>query len=238
MYWMILRAIAMSKNKKQMVTTTQLSNITNILRGEKLEKVANGLNAICPMYGISTADILHEFIANVLHESGEFNTLEENLNYKATALISLFGRHRISEEDAYKYGRTSAHPANKVEIANRLYGGQWGKDNLGNLYPMDGWLFRGSGPIQITGRSNVTKFTQYYNTKFATNHTPEEMAALLREDIDKGIHSACWIFAISKQLIDEAINDDIKTISIRINGGLIGFPERLKYYELAKEFIT
>ena len=220
-----------------MVTANQLANITRILRGTKLEQVAKALNKICPLYGINTPDILHEFLANVLHESGEFNTLEENLNYKATALISLFGRHRISEEDCYKYGRTSEHPANKVEIAVRIYGGKWGKDNLGNTQPMDGWIFRGAGPIQTTGRDNVTKFTHYYNCKFATFYKPEDIAQLLRTDIEIGIHSACWIFAVAKQLIDEAINDDMLTITKRINGGLIGYPERLKYYELAKKYI-
>lgn len=238
MYWLIQRLLHYAKTKKPMITANQLSQITHILRGAKLDQVAKGLDEICPLYGISEPDIFHEFIANVLHESGEFNTLEENLNYKSTSLISLFGRHRISEEDCYKYGRTSEHPANKVEIANRLYGGKWGKDNLGNINPMDGWIFRGSGPIQATGRGNITKFTNYYNTRSNTNHTPEDMAALLRTDIELGIHSACWIFAISKQLIDEAINDDMKTISIRINGGLIGYPERLKYYELAKKYIV
>lgn len=221
-----------------MIASSQLANITRILRGQRLEQVAQGLNKICPLYGIDTPDIFHEFIANVLHESGEFNDLEESLNYKAQALIDKFGRHRISIEDANKYGRTSAHPANKVEIANRIYGGSWGKTNLGNLYPMDGWIFRGAGAMQLTGRANISKFTHYYNTKFNTKILPEDMAQLLRTDIEITIHGACWFFCIAKGLIDEAINDDMNTIVKKINGGYFGMPERLKYYELAKKYIT
>lgn len=221
-----------------MVTANQLANITRILRGTKLEQVAKALDKICPMYGIDTPDKFHEYLANVLHESGEFNTLEENLNYKATALISLFGRHRISEEDAYKYGRTSEHQANKVEIACRIYGNEWGKINLGNIHPMDGWIFRGSGCLQLTGRANITRFTHYYNCKFETFHKPEDMAQLLRTDINISVHGACWFFSIEKQLIDEAERDEILTINKKINGGEIGKNERLKYYELAKKYIT
>lgn len=226
-----------------MVTASQLDNITTILKGQRLEQVAKALDTTCPLYGINTADIFHEFIANVLHESLEFTILEESLNYQAVALTKLFGRHRISIDDCYRYGRVrlkdgSIRPANKVEIANIIYGGSWGKVNLGNINPMDGWVFRGAGPIQTTGRSNVEKFTNYYNTHFNSQHTPESMATLLKTDIQIGVHSACWIFSIAKGLIDEAVNDDMYGIVKKINGGYIGMAERLKYYELAKKYIT
>jgi len=220
-----------------MITPDILSKIAPSLKGERLVKYANGLDKICPQYGINTPDIMHEFLANILHESNQFNVLEENLNYKADALKQLFGRHRISIEDCDKYGRTNQHAANKVEIANRLYGGKWGKDNLGNVNPMDGWVFRGKGIIQLTGRSNVTKFTTYYNKLTGSNYTPEQIADLLKTDIEVGIHSACWFFAIAKQLIDEAIDDKMNEVVKKINGGYIGLPDRLKYYELCKKYI-
>jgi putative chitinase len=37
-------------------------------------------------------------------------------------------------------------------IANAMYGGEWGKRNLGNTEPGDGWHFRGRGYVQLTGR--------------------------------------------------------------------------------------
>ena len=37
---------------------------------------------------------------------------------------------------------------------NFIYGGEWGKRNLGNIDPDDGFRFRGGGLIQLTGRAN------------------------------------------------------------------------------------
>lgn len=221
-----------------MITPANLSKIATTLKGERLIKYANGLDKICPLYGINSADIMHEFLSNCLHESSEFSRLEEGLNYQSIALQKLFSRKRISIGDTINYGRTATHKANVVEIANRIYGGDWGKINLGNINPMDGWIFRGAGIIQLTGRGNVTRFTNYYNSKTGNNYTPEQIADLLKIDIEIGIHSAAWFFAISKQLIDEAIDDKMLAIVKRINGGVIGMPERLKYYELCKKYIV
>ena len=43
-----------------------------------------------------------------------------------------------------RLGRSDAHPADQEGIANLVYGGAWGRDNLGNAQPGDGWRYRGS----------------------------------------------------------------------------------------------
>ena len=98
--------------------------------------------------------ILAHWLGQMFVESAGFTTREENLNYSATSLIRMFGRHRISEADALKFGRTSQHPANQNAIANIIYGGEWGRKKLGNTQPGDGWRYRGGGDKQITGRAN------------------------------------------------------------------------------------
>lgn len=202
------------------------------------DNIAAQLKIICPQYGIDTADIFHEFIANVLHESGGFTILSESLNYSVDGLLSTFSRKRISLTDAKKYGRTATQKADQVALACLLYGGEWGKKNLGNVMPMDGWTFRGAGLMQSTGRWETGKFTEYYNKLTGSQYTAEEMSELLRVDVAVGIHSACWIFAISKQLIDEAIADDMLVTVKKINGGYIGVKERMELYEKAKQFIV
>jgi len=220
-----------------MINGIILKQLAPSLPQVKANQYADDLDNICPKYGIGTADIFHEFIATLIHECHEFTRFEEGLNYQAVALTKLFGRHRISVDDCYRYGRTMKQPANKQMIANIIYGGQWGKINLGNTQPGDGWLFRGSGPMQITGRGLVTKFTIYYNKLMGTSFTPEQMANHLRTNIIIGIHAACWFFAIEKKLIDEAINDEVLAIRKKVNGGTFGLAEIERLTNKARQLI-
>jgi predicted chitinase len=84
----------------------------------------------------------------------------ENLNYSVDGLLRTFGRHRISEADARRLGRKNGEAALNMirqrEIANILYGGDWGLRNLGNTQPDDGWTFRGRGMHHVTGRRNYS----------------------------------------------------------------------------------
>lgn len=102
-----------------------------------------------------------EFLATVYYESKYLSSLVENLNYSSDALLKKFGRHRISYEDALRYGRSGYHRSNPQAIANCIYGGKWGLDNLGNFKPNDGWHYRGQGPIQLTGRHNWEAFGRF-----------------------------------------------------------------------------
>jgi putative chitinase len=89
-----------------------------------------------------------DFLGEVLWESNKLTELSENLNYSAQSLLAVFGKH-ITADQANTVGRTADHPADQVAIANIVYG-----NRLGNTEPNDGWLYRGSGPIQITGKAN------------------------------------------------------------------------------------
>lgn len=220
-----------------LITGPVLKQICPKVHKDRAEILAKHLNEICPKYGINTADIFHEFFANLAHECSEFTRYEENLNYSADALIKLFGRHRISVEDAQRYGRIPGQLANHQMIANLIYGGHFGLTQLGNEQVGDGFAFRGSGPIQLTGRKNMMGFALWMRRQFNKICIIQEWANLLRTNDEYAIHSACWIFAISKKLIDEAEADSMKEIVKRINGGLNGMDDRMKYYELCKKLI-
>jgi len=81
----------------------------------------------------------------------------ENLNYLAEALEAKYAPGRISVANCRAVGRTAAHAADQRAIANFIYGGDWGRINLGNLQPDDGWTFRGRGWVQMTGRRNYSR---------------------------------------------------------------------------------
>lgn len=220
-----------------MINEIQLRQISPVITRPNAQIIAPLLDKICPLYGINTKDIFEEFLPNILHESGSFSILTENLNYQAVALTKKFGRHRISIDDCYRYGRTAKQKANQPAIANILYGGTWGKQNLGNIYATDGWDLRGSGPMQITGRYLGTKFMNYYNNRFTIGYSLVRVFELLRSDIAFGIHAACWLFAIEKKLIDEAIDDKMLTIRKSINGGTFGMEEVNRFYVNCKKYL-
>lgn len=101
-------------------------------------------------------------MATAYHEVGpNLVPKRESLNYSVSGLLHTFSRERISKADANRLGRRPGEraldTARQKAIANILYGGEWGRKNLGNTLPDDGWNFRGGGWPQTTGRANYAK---------------------------------------------------------------------------------
>lgn len=98
-------------------------------------------------------------LATARHETGgRFKPNTENLNYSVAALQKFVNWGRISRADADRLGRKPGEGALSLErqrdIANIIYGGKWGRVNLGNTEEGDGWLYRGRGLSHVTGRWN------------------------------------------------------------------------------------
>lgn len=181
------------------------------------------IKAAMHKYGINERVDQAMFIAQISHESGGFRVLVENLNYAAIRLVPLFGSHRITQQQASKYGRTASHPANQEAIANIVYGGEWGRINLGNTEPSDGWRFRGRGLIQITGRSNFRICGIALGVDLLSipdTLLQDEYAAL----------SAAW-FYVSKGCLNHS--GDLERITRIINGGLNGLEDRRRRFNTA-----
>lgn len=103
-------------------------------------------------------------MATTYHEVGPtLQPRRESMNYSVGGLLKTFSRKRISDADARRLGRRKGEKALPVarqrEIANILYGGEWGRKNLGNTQPNDGWDFRGGGFAQTTGRANFKRIS-------------------------------------------------------------------------------
>lgn len=159
---------------------------------------------------------LAHFMAQIHHESG-LKPINENLNYSVEGLIKGFGRHRISVEDAKKYGRTDSQKANQEMIANILYGGKWGLENLGNKKFGDGWKYRGRAFKQITGLSNYEELSKDTGTDYVNN--PD----LLLDEAHAMI-SAIWYWN-KHNLSKYADLDDLDAISDVINMGHLTKPK-------------
>lgn len=90
------------------------------------------------------------FLAQCHVESMGFNRVEENMGYSAKRLMQVFpGRNGLNATIAKNIAAQGPRA-----VANFVYGGKWGRENLGNIHPDDGWAFRGRGLIQTTGRDN------------------------------------------------------------------------------------
>lgn len=166
--------------------------------------------------------VLDDWLGQMWVESAGFSTLTENLNYSVDALKAKFGRHRISLAEAEMYGRKPGRPANQEAIANAIYGGEWGRENLGNTKPGDGWKNRGSGVKQITGETNIRE----------SGFTPEE----LRTDIFKSCLAAAKFF-INHGCVAPALRGDITEVTRRVNGGSNGLAERMAKTASARKVI-
>lgn len=164
------------------------------------------------------------FCAQMHVESGGFKQVVENLNYSDAALLSLFSRRRISTEDARRYGRTDDHPANQEALANILYGGEFGRKQLGNTEVGDGWKFRGRGLKQLTGRANYRAFSLAWLGNESLLNQPELVALP-----NGAVASAIW-FWTSRRLNSLADTGDVAAVTKAINGGRNGLPDRTRLY--------
>jgi putative chitinase len=180
-----------------------------------------------PKYDITTPNRIAGFMAQCNVESGEFRTLEENLNYSVESLNRVFGRYfgPPPKRNAAEYAR------NPQKLANYVYMDEFRSPSsrLGNTQPGDGWRFRGGGIKQLTGRSNFTRFGQ------TIEMTPEEAADYVRTK-QGAFESACWYWR-TNNLERFADRDDIDGMSRAVNGGDNGLVARRNQYTRIKGII-
>ena len=112
------------------------------------------------------------------------------------------------------------------------------RKDLGNTPERDGDGEKnaGRGPIQLTGGANIRAFHAWC---IAKGYRPPDFPSnpdLINTDPWEGL-SAIWYWSVGnptgKSLNSYADNNDIETITKRINGGLNGFTDRLAWYTKA-----
>lgn len=186
------------------------------------------IDAAMKEFGITAPLDQAMFIAQMGHESTGFTRLVENLNYAAENLVPTFGRHRITPQQAAALGRTATQPANQKAIANLVYGGEWGKKNLGNQVTGDGWKYRGRGLKQITGLSN------YRNCGHALKLDLVTQPELLEQD-EYAARSAAWFYVSHGCLLHSG---DVERVTLIINGGRKGLDKRRVLFNQAKSVLV
>lgn len=105
------------------------------------------------------------------------------------------------------------------------------RTDLGNTPAMDGdgKKYMGRGPIQITGKYNNAAFTKWCRETIDPN-APDFVANpdLINTDPWEGL-SVIWYWS-TRNLNKYADTGNIEMITKKINGGLNGYEDRIKYY--------
>jgi putative chitinase len=160
-------------------------------------------------YDINTPERQAAFIGQCAHESGNFKTLEENLNYKPEALMRVWPSRFPDLAIAMKY----AH--NPEAIANKVYGGRMGN---GVEESGDGWKYHGRGLIQLTGKENYTRCGEALGIDLINQ--PSLLVTPEYASLSAGY------FWNKKGLNALADAGDFETMTKRINGGTLGLEDR------------
>lgn len=140
------------------------------------------------------------------------------------------------------WGAQVGHESVGLKYMAELWGptadqaGYEGRIDLGNTVPGDGYRFRGSGPIQVTGRSNFTVLSRWaFNNGLVPSSTffvdnPDE----LRGD-RYGFIGVVWYWTTQRPLNDASDARDVVRATEYVNGGHNGLDDRQRRYQTALE---
>ncbi len=212
----------------------QLLQISPLMGVARADTYLGPLNEAMARYLITSNECQAHFISQVLHESDNFKSMVENLNYKPASLQATFNTRaalRFTDEDAEKYGRTDDHPANQRMIAILAYGGRMGN----RPDTEDGWRYRGRGPIQMTGLANYKRCGE--SIGFDLVAEPE-----LLEQPEPGCLAAAWFWHCGNPL-NHSLNalaeaGDVGAVTRAINGGDKGLVERFNLTQRALKVLS
>lgn len=182
------------------------------------------LNMTFEIFGIKTENEKACFVSQVGHESGGFTSMVENLNYSAKRLAQVFP-NRFKDKTTGQPNSLANRIAHQPQlIANTLYNGRLGNAANSN----DGWTYRGRGFLQITGRDNYTRISQFlfdHGLLVSPNELVDNPAIAGNLPFAAYTAGAFWKMNNLNQYCN-----DFRELTKRINGGYTGYEQRLKYY--------
>ena len=207
---------------------------------DNLRLVIKFTNEFGGKFGIDNETKLQHFFAQTAHEStspvtgNRFGAFEENLYYsKETLLDNPQFSNSFSETDPNKLDPDD-YAGNPKKMAEFLYDN---RPKLGNIQPGDGWKFRGRGIIQLTGRDNYKRFTDFYQKEFSSSLDFTPNPDLLTSDVKIAVISGLWFFnwRISETITGQT---SVEEVTEMVNGGSNGLTDRENLFVKLIQFIT
>jgi len=186
------------------------------LKGVLPDSVFSQLEDTIRKFNINSTLRLAHFLAQCAHESGNFRVVTENLNYRADLLKQIFPRY-FPEDTSLAYAN------NPEKIANRVYASRMGN---GPESSGDGYRYRGRGYIQLTGKTNYTRFGQYIGEDVLSN--PDLVATRWP------LQSAAFFFDYNSlwTICDRGpFQPIVEAVTLKVNGGTHGLAERQSHFD-------
>lgn len=176
------------------------------------EAVVAALLPVLARYEIDrTPERLGMFLAQWSHESS-FVCQAENLNYSAKRLTQVWPSRFPTLASAREYAM------NPQALANRVYNGRMG-NQIGSDH---GWLYRGRGWCQLTGRDAYATYGRQLGLDLVGN--PD---LLLQDEVSAAV---CGLFWSNRGLNRLADQGDFLRVTEAINGGQNGLADRIARY--------
>ncbi|NHZ33988.1 glycoside hydrolase family 19 protein [Massilia rubra] len=176
-------------------------------------------------FGIAASVLrVSHFMAQVMHESAALTRTVENLRYSAQRLVKVWPQRFLPRGPL----DPASYAEDEARLANAVYGGR-----LGNDRPGDGYLYRGRGLLQLTGKDSYAQATATLQSAYPS--APDFVAdpdAVLSARWCLGAAAAIWLAKDCNQAADD---DDIVLVTTRINGGTIGLAERRRWLARTRE---
>lgn len=178
-----------------------------------IEAIAEQASTLFPKYGIDSDLMVAHFMAQCSEECGAGQEVVENMNYSAAGLEKTWPT-RFGPARAARY----AH--NPQMIAETVYGGR-----MGNAPPpsSDGWLYRGHGLTQLTGKDA----NRNVGAKLGLDLVGDPAIACdPAHALEVGLCDFSMCTYKDESCVGWAKKDDVIMVTRALNGGEIGLGDR------------
>lgn len=170
----------------------------------------------CKFQVPNKATVAH-FFGNMHHESGNYTIVEEDMHYITIARIRAMWPSRFpTDASAQPYLR------NPIGLANKVYNGR-----MGNTGPNDGYMYRGRGLMQTTGKYSYNLLSQFLKVDVVSNPTLVSSQYYFQSAIHMFNEKKLW------NRVSGVTESDIRIVRKLINGGYNGIADvinKVRYY--------
>lgn len=208
----------------ELLTASKLNFVSPAADPEIIEAILTDAPTAFPAAGLDNPIKIAHFLGQVAAESSGLRRLDENLNYStAERLIAVFGSKHFPNA-AFARGFVNS----PKKLANYVYA-----NRNGNRLPDDGYTYRGSGLIQLTGRGNYASVGKIVGIPLGEH--PE----LCRQP-DSALKVALGYWQMKKinAVATDASDQTIAAVTKRINPALAGLSDRRLYFKRALKILT